>query len=210
MSLKINWDALQSYGIETKVKDYVEKIIGDILKRIPHFSSTFEIGRLKFGANPPIIELISMKDIDTALQWKLKTHEFSIGYINKVNFKANFQATVKLAYKGDFSVNFNADISYDSIIPGCITFPISASLSNLSLSGELSIQYLGDSVVLFFESEPTIDFSLELSMGADRRINDQHLVKDLVLEIIRDWVSANTVKPNALKVLLNQASSGIK
>lgn len=203
MTLNINWDALQSYGIETKVKEYISDIIRSILRKIPHFSSTFEIGRLRFGANPPVIELISMKDIDTALQWKLKTHEIFIGYINKVNFKANFQATVKLLYKGDFSVNFDAVISYDSIIPGCITFPLSANLSNLSFSGELSIQYLCDSIVLFFETEPTVDFSLELSMGADRKINDQHLVKDLILEIIRDWILANTVKPNALKVLFS-------
>ncbi|EAY18695.1 hypothetical protein TVAG_063000 [Trichomonas vaginalis G3] len=204
MSLRINWDALQSYVVQERTIEYITQMFLNALKDSPEFSSTFMVNTLSFGTIPPTIDIISMKDIDVKLQWHLKTHIYELPQLQQIPFNAPFQATVSINWESNGSFAFSACLSYDKIAPGCIKFPFNASISNLSISGKLCILYLGDAIIAFFEKDPDFNFQLELSLGAEEKVFDQHQVRDLICEILRGWTSDNIVHPNSLKFPFNQ------
>ena len=199
MTLNIHWEALQSYVVQERTREFISRAAIDILNKSDMFSSTFSVDTLTFGTVPPSIEIISMKDVDVTLQWHLKTHEYKIPGLPQTPFKAPFQATISINWQSNGSFIFSACPSLDIISPGCVKFPIRASLSRLSFTGKLCVQYLGDSIIVFFEQDPEFNFQLELSLGAEEKVFDQHQVRDLVCEVLRGWVSQNIVQPNALK-----------
>ena len=49
------------------------------------------------------------------------------------------------------------------------------------------------------EQDPGFNFQLELSLGAEEKVFDQHQVRDLICEVLRGWISSNIVSPNAMK-----------
>ena len=199
MTLTIHWEALQSYIVQERTREFISNAALEILNRSDMFSSTFSVDTLSFGSVPPTIEIISMKDVDVTLQWHLKTHEYNVPGLPQTPFKAPFQATIKIEWQSNGSFIFSACPSLNVISPGCVKFPISASLSEISFNGKVCLQYLGDSLVVFFEQEPEFNFQLELSLGADEKVFDKHQVRGLVSEVLRGWISENLVSPNAVK-----------
>lgn len=199
MSLKINWDALQSYIVQERTIEYITRMVLDALNKSPEFSSTFMVNSLSFGTIAPTIEIISMKDVDVTLQWHLKTHVYELPELQQIPFNAPFQATVSIHWESNGSFAFSSCLSFDKISPGCIKFPFNASISSIYISGKLCILYLGDSIITFFEKDPDFNFQLELSLGAEEKVFDQHQVRDLICEVLRGWASNNIVHPNSLK-----------
>lgn len=200
MNLEIDMDALQSYLVEEQTIQYITNLVHSILQQSDLFSLNFEIERLKFGTEQPSIQLLSMKDVDVTLQWHLITHDFVIPLLKKNSFQAPFQCVIGIDCKSDISIAFNTTLSLDAFSPGCIKFPIKANLSRLLFNGALTMQYLGDSMILFFETPPEINFDLEMILGAEEKLFDQNQIKDFLLEVINDWIKNNVVHPNALKL----------
>ena len=202
MSLTINWESLQSHYVEERIIRYIKEMVDNISNVSNDFSLGFAIERLKFGNNPPKVELTSMKDVDITTQWNLSTHDIVLSELPEIQFKAPFQASILVNWQSDFSSVFTVTLKVDLISPGCIKFPIRANLINIRLNGEATIQFLGDSLVIYFENHPDFSFSLELSMGGEEKLFDQIHVKGFLHEIIHEWISKNAVHPNALKIPL--------
>lgn len=204
MTLNVNIEALQNYVVEQRTIALITNVIKEIFDKSDLFSSTFVIERLKFGTKQPLIQLLSLKDVDVTLQWHLNTHEVNIPSLKKSQFEAPFQAVIAANIASDCSMIFKAELSYDGIAPGAIKYPIRASLTDIGFTGRLTAQYLGDSLIVFFETPPEFNFSLELALGLNETLfdNDQ-VVKNFICEVLHDWVNKNLVHPNALKFPFN-------
>lgn len=200
MSLDIRWELLQSYLVEEKAINFIKNAIADALNKVDLFSATFDIERLKFGTKKPSIVIQSMKDVDITLQWHLNTHEINLPQLKKTSFQAPFQAVIGIDVNSDALLVFTAIASFDLISPGCIRFPIRASITDIILRGNLTVQFLGDSLILFFETPPEFNFSLDLILGGEQKLYDQTKVRDFVCQVFNDYVQQNLVHPNAIKL----------
>lgn len=215
MNVQINIESLQSFIVEERCSEFITNAVMEILNQSDLFSATFEIEKLKFGTKQPKLQLISMKDVDVTLQWHLNTHEFlipllrdsNLSNIRSLEFQAPFQAVLDIQCDTDCSLAFMATLSIDVISPGSIKFPINATISKLKLLGQLTIQYLGDSIILFFDRLPVFDFELDLVLGADEKIFDQIEVRNFLFETMQGWIQKTLVHPNAIKLPISVPSS---
>lgn len=213
MNIQLNIEALQSYVVEERTINFITNALMEHLNHSPIFSAAFEIEQLKFGTKQPIIQLISMKDIDATLQWHLNMHEFIIpslkqskmDFLKSLDFQAPFQAVIEIDCQSDCSISFTTTLSLDMISPGCIKFPIHATLSKVQIQGQITIQYLGDSIILFFENKPEFNFDLDLVLGADEKIFDQIEVRGFICEALNNWVLSTLVQPNATKLPISDS-----
>jgi hypothetical protein len=203
MNVRVNIEELQSYLIEDRTIQLLAGIVHESLNRSHLFSVHFEIERLTFGSHAPSVTLLSMQDVDVATQWRLNTHDLLIPGLGALTFDAPFQAIVDIQCETDCLMLFNATLSYNQIAPGCIKYPINAEISSIRFVGRLSIQFLGDAIVLFFDRRPeTIDFQLRLQLGAEEKLIDEHHVKDLLCEILWKWLDNNMLSENAVRIPL--------
>ncbi|OHS97039.1 hypothetical protein TRFO_36785 [Tritrichomonas foetus] len=212
MNIEVNMDALQSYVIEDKTSQFITNAVMELLNKSDKFSATFDIENLKFGTKQPTVQLISMKDVDVTLQWHLNTHEFIIPsfkqsnmpFLKSFEFQAPFQAVISVYCKSDCSISISTTLSFDGISPGCIKFPIHATISHIEFTGQITVQYLGDSIVLFFEVPPDFHFDLDLVLGAEEKFFDQYQVRGFISEVLNDWMTKNLVHPNAIKLPISE------
>lgn len=208
MDVQINIEALQSYVVEKRTINFVTTMVMELLNKSSIFSVDFEIEQLKFGTKQPIIQLVSMKDIDATLQWHLNMHEYIIpalqhsklDFLKSLDFQAPFQAVIGIDCQSDCSISLTTTLSLDMISPGCVKFPIHATLSKIQLIGQITIQYLGDSIILFFETPPNFDFDFDLVLGADEKLFDQIEVRGFISETLNNWIQGTLVHPNATKL----------
>ena len=199
MNIQINIEALQSYLVEDRTISFILDAVQEALNRSEDFGATVEIDKLKFGTQPPSINLISMKDIDVTLQWHLNTRDIAIPALKKLPFDAPFQAVIAVNCDSDCSIMVTAVLAYNGISPGCIKFPIKANLSNIMFQGKITIQYLGDAVIVFFESLPELKFELSMVMGGNEKLIDEEKVRDFLMELFNKWIKDNLLHPRALK-----------
>lgn len=202
MNLEVDMSSLQSLQVEEQASHFITDLVRGLLQRSDLFSLRFEIERLKFGTSAPSVRLLSMSDVDVTLQWHLITHDLHLPALRRTLFQAPFQCVLSLDWDSDLSLALNASISLDSPSISCVSFPVKASVSRPSLSGALTIQYLGDSVVLFFESAPRLSFDLEVILGAEEKLFDQHQIRDFALEALSEWIASHAVHPHALRLPL--------
>jgi hypothetical protein len=203
MNVEVNIAALQSYLVEDRTIQFLAGIVHQALNRSDLFSVMFEITRLQFGTRPPTVSLVSMRDVDVGVEWKLHTHDLLIPGLPKIPFTAPFQAVIEIHCDSDFQLLFNATLSYDQIALGAIKYPLSASISDLVLHGRLSAHFLGDAIVLFFESRPDFRFQLGLQLGAAEKLMDDQHVRDLLAEMLNAWIASKMLDGNALRIPFN-------
>jgi hypothetical protein len=202
MNLEINIEALQSYQVEDHTIQFLAALVHDALNQSELFSVTFEITRLKFGSRAPTLNLLSMKDVDVGVQWKLRTHEILIPGLPPFPFTAPFQAVLEIHCESDFQMIFNATLSYNQIAIGAIKYPLNASISDIIFHGRLSVQFLGDALVLFFESTPDYRFNLAVQLGAEEKLIDEHHIRGLLMEMMNKWLTVNMIDGNAVRIPL--------
>lgn len=94
---------------------------------------------------------------------------------------------------------FHTTLSYDQIAPGCIKFPIRASISHLVVKGRINVSFLGDAVVVLMPNQPVVNLELALLLGAEDKLLDEGKVRDLILEAVKKWIEQNLIPPNALQ-----------
>ena len=208
MNIKLNLETLQSSSVEERVKQLVETAVFDLLNSKDGLSATFDIENLKFGTKQPAIQLISMKDVDVTLQWHLSTHEFvlpsmkqsNLQFLQTLEFQAPFQAVISIDCQSDCSVALTTTLSVDLISPGCVKLPLHATIAKLEFIGRITVQYLGDTIILFFECPPEFSFDLDIVLGSDEKLFDQYQVREFIKEVINHWITNNLVHPNAIKL----------
>jgi hypothetical protein len=200
MNIQVNIEALQSYLVEDRTIQLLAGIVHDALNQSDHFSVEFEISRLKFGSRPPAVNLISMRDIDVGVQWKLRTHDIVIPGLEKVPFHPPCQAVIEIHCNSDFRMFFNAVLSYDGIAPGAIRYRLSGHLSDIVVNGRLLLQSPGDALVLSFESRPEFGFKLGLQLGREDRLVDENHIRDLLTELMNNWLARMMLDGNAVRI----------
>jgi hypothetical protein len=201
MHVQLNMEALQSYLVEDRAIQFLGNAVHAALNQSELFSASFEIERLKFGTHPPSIQLLSMKDIDVATQWSLHLHTIPIPNIGRLPFDAPFQADLQLNCDSDCSMIFHTTLSYDQISPGCIKFPIKASISRLVVQGRISVNFLGDAIVILMQNQPELNLDLILQLGGEEKLEDDGKIRDLLLEVMKKWIEENLIPPNALQFI---------
>ena len=199
MNLQVNIEALQSYLVEERTIRYIVTALHEALNQSRDYGAEIEIEKLKFGTQQPTVKLVSLKDVDVTLQWHLNTHDITLPWLRKMAFDAPFQAVISVNCRSDCSVVMKATLSYNKISQGCIKFPLKAIISKVSFNGKVTIQYLGDALLLFFEASPDFGFELDLILGASEKLFDQTQVRDFLCEFIHKWMADHVLYPNALK-----------
>ena len=200
MSLKINWESLQSHYIENKIIEYLTNFINQFSNISNNLGFLFQIDSLKFGNISPKIDICSIKDIDLTIQWNLQTHEINLPNLPKINFQAPFQSSIKIDWQGDFSSIFSILFSFNILTPNSIKFLIRSQLLNISFNGLLNFLFLGDNILIYFDKKPEYNFLLELSIGINQPLFDQNHIKSFLIELIDKWMNENIIYPNSLKI----------
>jgi hypothetical protein len=202
MNIEVNIAALQSYLVEDQTIQFLAGLVHDAFNQSASFSVLFNITRLKFGTRAPAVTLASMKDIDVGVQWKLRMHDIAVPGLPSVQFTAPFQAVFEIHCDSDFQMDFNATLSHDGVAPGAVKFPLSATVSDIVFHGRLSLQFLGDALVLFFESRPECRFQIRVLLGAEERVEDDRHIRDMLGELLHKWLTARMLDGNAVRIPL--------
>jgi hypothetical protein len=200
MDISVNIDALQAYLSEDRTVQLIAGLVHDALNQSDLFSVHFEIASVDFGTRAPSLRLVSMRDVDANAHWRLQTHDIDVPGLQKLPFDAPFQAVLGIDCDSDCRILFSATLSYDQIAPGAVRYRISASIASVLLRGRLSVHFLGEAFVLFFESAPEFNFELRLELGSEEKVIDEHRVRDFLCELATKWLSQNMLNGNAVRI----------
>jgi hypothetical protein len=141
-----------------------------------------------------------MTDLDPDRPVHLVPHDLAIAGVEKVPFDAPFEAVIGIDCESNCQILFSAALSYDQIAPGAIKYRISAAVADVALCGQLFALFVGDALLLFFESRPEFRFNLVLELGSEEKLIDQGHVRDFLTELLDRWLSLTMLDGNALRI----------
>jgi hypothetical protein len=200
MNVSLNVSALQAYLSQDQTIQMLAGLVHNALNQSPLYSVLFEITALNPGTNPPSISLLDVEDIEVDLGQQLLLHDIVIPGLQPFAFDAPVQGILEIQCESNCEISFTATLSYDQIAPRAIRFPISGRISDVVLQGRLSVRFAGDALVFFFAVPPLYQFELTLQVGGEEKLIDDHHVRDLLAEVIDDWLMKNLLDGNAVRI----------
>jgi hypothetical protein len=200
MNVELDVSALQAYLSQDQTIEMIAGLVHNALNNSELVSVDFELTELNPGTNPFTVVFADIQDIETNLHEQFSLHNITIPGVQKIPFDAPIQGVLDIHCDSNCQLAFDATVSYNQIAPGMIKYPISARISNLALHARLSVKFLGDALLLFFETAPEYRFELILQVGAEEKLIDEYQIRDFLVELLDKWIADNMLNGNAVKI----------